>query len=81
MRVLAKNKKVAPEAKRAIQRLKIETAEEIGVNLSNKRDMGDFTSNQIGQMAKTGRLGGHMTKKMVESAKNGLVNKNKPKLK
>lgn len=74
-----KKNKVAPEAKRAIERLKIETARELGVDSSNKTDMGDFTSKEIGAMARTGRLGGTMTKKMVQSAEQSLINNKKKK--
>lgn len=73
--VLAKKNKVAPEARRAIERLKIETAEEIGINTTTKPDMGELTSKQIGSMAKSGRLGGRMVNKMVRNAEQTLANK------
>lgn len=76
---MAKKNKVAPEAKRALERLKIETAGEIGIDTTTKPDMGDFTSKQIGSMAKSGRLGGRMVNKMVKNAEKSLANKNNNK--
>lgn len=76
---MAKKNKVAPEARRALERLKIETAEEIGINSTPKPDMGELTSNQLGSMAKSGRLGGRMVNKMVKNAEKSLVNKNNNK--
>lgn len=73
---MSRKKPVVPEAKQALERFKLETAQEIGVDVSAKPDMGNFTSKEIGAMAKTGRLGGRMVRKMAEQAEETLVNKN-----
>ncbi|MBQ9673016.1 MAG: alpha/beta-type small acid-soluble spore protein [Ruminococcus sp.] len=49
-----------PEAKAALNRLKMEAAAEVGVNLKEGYN-GDLTSRQAGQ------IGGNMVKKMIES--------------
>ena len=55
---MAKN--VVPEAKDALNRFKMEAANEVGVNLKNGYN-GDLTSKQAGS------VGGQMVKKMIES--------------
>ena len=54
-----------PQAKEAMEKLKIEAANEGGVNLSQGYN-GDLTSRQAGS------IGGQMVKKMVEAYENGL---------
>ena len=54
-----------PEAKEAMDRLKMEVASEIGVPLSNGYN-GNLTS------AQNGSVGGYMVKKMIESYEKSL---------
>ena len=49
-----------PEAKEAMNRFKMECANEVGVNLKQGYN-GDLTSRQAGQ------IGGNMVKRMIES--------------
>ena len=51
------NKHVVPEAKAAMEKFKMEAANEVGVNLKNGYN-GDLTSRQAGS------VGGQMVKKM-----------------
>ena len=55
---MAKN--VVPEAKDALNRFKMEAANEVGVNLKQGYN-GDLTSREAGS------VGGQMVKKMIES--------------
>jgi small acid-soluble spore protein D (minor alpha/beta-type SASP) len=57
------SKHVVPEAKDAMNRFKMEAANEVGVNLKQGYN-GDLTSRQAGS------IGGQMVKKMVESYEN-----------
>lgn len=59
------NKIVVPEAKAAMERFKMEAAQDVGVNLKQGYN-GDLTSKQAGS------IGGQMVKKMIESYENGL---------
>ena len=59
------NKSVVPEAKEALNRFKMEAANEVGVNLKQGYN-GDLTSKQAGS------IGGQMVKKMIQSYENGL---------
>ena len=58
-------KKVVPEAKEAMNRFKMEVANEVGVNLKQGYN-GDLTSKQAGS------IGGQMVKKMVEAYENSI---------
>ena len=60
-------KHVVPEAKDALNRFKMEAANEVGVNLKQGYN-GDLTSKQAGS------VGGQMVKKMVESYENSIKN-------
>ena len=60
---MAKN--VVPEAKEAMERFKMECANEVGVNLKQGYN-GDLTSRQAGS------VGGQMVKKMIESYENSI---------
>lgn len=63
------NKTNVPEAKEAMNRFKMEVANEIGVPLSEGYN-GNLTSAQVGS------VGGYMVKKMIEEQeKRWLVNK------
>ncbi len=59
------NKINVPEAKEAMERFKMEAANEVGVNLKQGYN-GDLTSRQAGS------VGGQMVKKMIESYENSL---------
>lgn len=59
------NKSVVPEAKEALNRFKMEAANEVGVNLKQGYN-GDLTSKQAGS------IGGQMVKKMIESYEKGM---------
>ncbi len=62
-------KPLIPGAESGLNKLKIETANELGVDL-NKNYVADLTSKEIGAMA--GPTGGNMVKKMVEAYENKL---------
>lgn len=57
-----------PEAKEAMDRLKMEVASEIGVPLSNGYN-GNLTS------AQNGSVGGYMVKKMIEAQEKQMAGK------
>ena len=59
------NKSVVPEAKEALNRFKMEAANEVGVNLKQGYN-GDLTSKQAGS------IGGQMVKMMIESYENSM---------
>lgn len=59
------NKKLVPEAKEALNKFKMEAANEVGVNLKEGYN-GDLTSRQAGS------VGGQMVKKMVEKYENEI---------
>ena len=62
---MASNKTLVPEAKAALEKFKMEAANEVGVTLKQGYN-GDLTSKQAGS------VGGQMVKKMVESYENNL---------
>lgn len=59
------NSTMVPEAKEAMNRFKMESASEVGVNLKQGYN-GDLTSRQAGS------IGGQMVKKMIESYEKGM---------
>ncbi|MDD6800670.1 MAG: alpha/beta-type small acid-soluble spore protein [Firmicutes bacterium] len=59
------NKTLVPEAKAALDKFKMEAANEVGVNL-NQSYNGDITARQAGS------VGGQMVKKMIEKYENDL---------
>ena len=59
------NKLVVPQAKEAMERFKMEAANEVGVTLKQGYN-GDLTSRQAGS------IGGQMVKKMIESFENSM---------
>ena len=59
------NKLVTPEARAAMDKFKMETANEVGVNLKSGYN-GDLTSKQAGS------IGGQMVKKMVQAYENSI---------
>ena len=62
---MSKNKISVPEAKAALEKFKMEAANEVGVNLKDGYN-GDLTSKQAGS------VGGQMVKKMIESAEKNM---------
>ncbi len=64
-----KSKIVVPEAKEAMNKFKMEAANEVGVTLKQGYN-GDLTSKQAGS------VGGQMVKKMVEAYENGMKGSN-----
>ena len=59
------NKLVTPESRAAMDKFKMETANEVGVNLKNGYN-GDLTSKQAGS------IGGQMVKKMIQAYENSI---------
>ena len=59
------SKKVVPEAKSALDKFKMEVANEVGVNLKEGYN-GDITAKEAGS------IGGQMVKKMVEAYENSI---------
>lgn len=62
---MANNRTLVPEAKEGLNRFKMESAKEVGVNLSEGYN-GNLTSRE------NGSVGGQMVKKMVESYEKGI---------
>ena len=62
---MASKKNVVPEAREALNRFKMEAANEVGVNLKEGYN-GDLTSKQAGS------VGGQMVKKMIQSYEQGM---------
>ena len=63
----SRNKKLVPQAKNALDKFKMEAANEVGVNLTQGYN-GDLTSKQAGS------VGGQMVKKMIQSYEQNLAN-------
>ncbi|MBR5287604.1 MAG: alpha/beta-type small acid-soluble spore protein [Clostridia bacterium] len=61
------NRVVVPEAKGALNQMKYEIANELGINLK-KGYNGDLPSRQAGY------IGGYMTKRLVEQAERAMSN-------
>ena len=59
------NKLVNPNAREAMNRFKMEAANEVGVSLKQGYN-GDISSRQAGS------IGGQMVKKMIEAYENGM---------
>ncbi|NMM61848.1 alpha/beta-type small acid-soluble spore protein [Clostridium sp. P21] len=59
------NRVLVPEAKEGLNKFKMESAAEVGVNLKQGYN-GDLTSREAGS------IGGNMVKKMVEAYEKGL---------
>jgi len=59
------SKPIVPEAKEALNKFKMEAANEVGVNLKQGYN-GDLTSRQAGS------IGGQMVKKMIQSYENSM---------
>lgn len=64
---MANNKrKVVPQATAALDRLKFETATEVGVTLKEGYN-GDLAAKDAG------RIGGHMVRKLIETAEKNMT--------
>lgn len=63
------NRIVVPEARAALDQMKLEIANELGMTNYNSIDKGNLTSRQ------NGYVGGYMVKRLVESAQNQLAGK------
>ena len=59
------NRALVPQAKEGLNKFKMESAREVGVNLKDGYN-GDLTSREAGS------VGGNMVKKMVEAYEQGL---------
>ena len=59
------NSSIVTEAREALNRFKMEAANEVGVNLKQGYN-GDLTSREAGS------VGGQMVKKMIQSYENGM---------
>lgn len=64
---MSRNKNLVPNAKSAMNKFKMEAANEVGVNLTQGYN-GDLTSKQAGS------IGGQMVKKMIQSYEQNLAN-------
>ncbi len=64
---MSKSKVNVPEARAALDKFKMEAANEVGVNLKQGYN-GDITARQAGS------VGGQMVKKMIESYENSIKN-------
>ncbi len=65
--LMSRSKVNVPEAKAALNKFKMEAANEVGVTLKQGYN-GDITARQAGS------IGGQMVKKMVESYENSIKN-------
>ncbi len=63
------NNKAVPAAKQALNQMKLETANELGLSNYENVDKGNLTARQ------NGYVGGNMTKKLVEMAEQQLSGK------
>lgn len=63
------NKTVIPEAKQALNQMKLEIANELGMTNYETTDKGNLTARQ------NGYVGGYMTKKLVEMAEKQIAGK------
>ena len=67
---MTNNKKAVPQAKQALNQMKLEIANELGLSNYESVDKGNLTARQ------NGYVGGNMTKKLVEMAQQQMANKN-----
>ncbi|TCO73781.1 alpha/beta-type small acid-soluble spore protein [Marinisporobacter balticus] len=65
-------KPLVKEARQALNQFKEEIAQELGVSMPNTNLSSDITSRQAGQMG--GKLGGAMTKRLIENASKDITN-------
>ena len=63
------NQKVVPQAKQALNQMKLEIANELGMANYQQMDKGNLTARE------NGYVGGYMTKKLVEMAEKQMAGK------
>ena len=63
------NKTVVPQAKQALNQMKLEIASELGMSNYQQVDKGNLTARE------NGYVGGYMTKKLVEMAEQQMAGK------
>ena len=63
------NQKVVPQAKQALNQMKLEIANELGMAIYQQMDKGNLTARE------NGYVGGYMTKKLVEMAEQQMAGK------
>lgn len=63
------NNLVVPQARAALQQLKMEAAQELGVTIPQDGYYGNYTSREVGS------LGGYITKRLVQLAEQSLSGK------
>ena len=63
------NQKVVPQAKQALNQMKLEIANELGMANYQQMDKGNLTARE------NGYVGGYMTKKLVEMAVQQMAGK------
>ena len=63
------NQKVVPQAKQALNQMKLEIANELGMDNYQQMDKGNLTARE------NGYVGGYMTKKLVEMAEQQMAGK------
>ena len=63
------NQKVVPQAKQALNQMKLQIANELGMNNYQQMDKGNLTARE------NGYVGGYMTKKLVEMAEQQMAGK------
>ena len=63
------NQKVVPQAKQALNQMKLEIANELGMANYQQMDKGNLTARE------NGYVGGYMTKKFVEMAEQQMAGK------
>ena len=63
------NQKVVPQAKQALNQMKLEIANELGMANYQQMDKGNLTA------IENGYVGGYMTKKLVEMAEQQMAGK------
>lgn len=63
------NQKAVPEAKAALNQMKLEIASELGMSNYQQVDKGNLTARE------NGYVGGYMTKKLVEMAEQQMAGK------
>lgn len=65
-----RNRKLVPEAQEALDKFKMEVANQVGVNLKQGYN-GDLTSYEAG------KVGGNMVKQMIQKYEQYMIDKNK----
>ncbi|NLY66197.1 MAG: alpha/beta-type small acid-soluble spore protein [Tissierellia bacterium] len=66
-KVANRNKILVPEARQALEQMKLEIANELGITNYNAIDKGELPSRV------NGSVGGYMVKKLVETAQNQIA--------